>query len=153
METDGMKTAQRSLRCGRFFLWPSKGPNRPKTSSTRTGQPPHRWMWIYLYTPFRQQCKHTARTDTTGIRRKSKLCRANKINKWIGGCVAQLFLQEQSFSLRKAMRTFGQKLRLYLLRFILNLIVLCLLGGAFYLIYFSTHVSQQKTVKFDLFNG
>ncbi|XP_023815637.2 transmembrane channel-like protein 7 [Oryzias latipes] len=57
----------------------------------------------------------------------------------------KLFLQEQSFSLRKAMRTFGQKLRLYLLRFILNLIVLCLLGGAFYLIYFSTHVSQQKT--------
>ncbi|KAF6739005.1 Transmembrane channel-like protein 7 [Oryzias melastigma] len=56
----------------------------------------------------------------------------------------KLLLQEQSFSMRKAMRTLGQKLRLYLLRFILNVIVLCLLGGAFYLIHFSTYVSQEK---------
>ncbi|RVE75805.1 hypothetical protein OJAV_G00002110 [Oryzias javanicus] len=46
--------------------------------------------------------------------------------------------------MRKAMRTLGQKLRLYLLRFILNVIVLCLLGGAFYLIHFSTCVSQEN---------
>ncbi|KAM4584062.1 transmembrane channel-like protein 7 isoform 2-T2 [Odontesthes bonariensis] len=53
----------------------------------------------------------------------------------------KLFLEEQSFSLRKAQRTLGQKVRLYLLRFILNLFVLSLLGGAFYLIYFSTKKS------------
>ncbi|KAM9314588.1 transmembrane channel-like protein 7 [Pholidichthys leucotaenia] len=53
----------------------------------------------------------------------------------------KLFLEEQSFSLRAAQRTLGQKIRLYLLRFILNLLVLFVLGGAFYLIYFSTKKS------------
>lgn len=56
----------------------------------------------------------------------------------------QLFLEEQSFSLREAQRTLQQKARLYLLRFILNLLVLSLLGGAFYLIYFATTTSQTK---------
>nr|XP_015825547.2 transmembrane channel-like protein 7 [Nothobranchius furzeri] len=50
----------------------------------------------------------------------------------------KLFLEEQSFSLRKAQRTLGQKVSLYLLRFILNLLVLSLLAGAFGLIWFST---------------
>ncbi|CAG5929029.1 unnamed protein product [Menidia menidia] len=58
----------------------------------------------------------------------------------------KLFLEEQSFSLRKAQRTLGQKLRLYLLRFILNLVVLSLLGGAFYLIYFSTIRSRGENI-------
>ncbi|XP_026159193.1 transmembrane channel-like protein 7 [Mastacembelus armatus] len=47
----------------------------------------------------------------------------------------KLFLEEQSFSLREAQRTLGQRVRLYLLRFILNILVLALLSGAFYLIY------------------
>uniref|UniRef100_A0A3Q4N9V7 Transmembrane channel-like protein n=1 Tax=Neolamprologus brichardi TaxID=32507 RepID=A0A3Q4N9V7_NEOBR len=45
-------------------------------------------------------------------------------------------LKEQSFSLRAAQRTLGEKVRLYLLRIVLNLITLSLLGGAFYFIYF-----------------
>ncbi|XP_072240432.1 transmembrane channel-like protein 7 [Leuresthes tenuis] len=57
----------------------------------------------------------------------------------------KLFLEEQSFALRKAQRTLGQKVRLYLLRFILNLFVLSLLSGAFYLIYFSTKKSLTST--------
>ncbi|KAM4750292.1 transmembrane channel-like protein 7 [Anableps anableps] len=56
----------------------------------------------------------------------------------------KLFLEEQSFTLRKAQRTLGQKVRLYLLRLILNLIVIVLLGGAFYLIYFSTTTSIKE---------
>ncbi|KAM6939796.1 transmembrane channel-like protein 7 [Xenentodon cancila] len=55
----------------------------------------------------------------------------------------KLFLEEQSFSLRKAQRKLGQKVRLYLLRFILNLLVLSLLGGAFVLIYFSITTSSM----------
>uniref|UniRef100_A0A3Q1B360 Transmembrane channel-like protein n=1 Tax=Amphiprion ocellaris TaxID=80972 RepID=A0A3Q1B360_AMPOC len=57
----------------------------------------------------------------------------------------KLFLEEQSFSLRAAQRTLGHKIRLHLLRFILNLLVLSLLGGAFYLIYFSTKTSQNES--------
>lgn len=57
---------------------------------------------------------------------------------------AQLLLVEQSFSLREAQRTLGQRVRLYLLRFFLNLVVLSLLGGAFYLIYFATKTSQHE---------
>ncbi|XP_035993160.1 transmembrane channel-like protein 7 [Fundulus heteroclitus] len=57
----------------------------------------------------------------------------------------KLFLEEQSFSLRKAQRTLQQKARLYLLRFILNLVVLTLLGGAFFLIYISTKTSLSKS--------
>ncbi|XP_034095091.1 transmembrane channel-like protein 7 isoform X2 [Gymnodraco acuticeps] len=55
----------------------------------------------------------------------------------------KLFLEEQSFSRREAQRTLGQRVRLYLLRFFLNLLVLALLGGAFYLIYFATKTSQD----------
>lgn len=57
----------------------------------------------------------------------------------------KLFLEEQSFSLREAQRTLGQKVHLCLLRFVLNLIVLSLLGGAFYLIYFATKTSQEES--------
>ncbi|XP_073328630.1 transmembrane channel-like protein 7 [Pagrus major] len=57
----------------------------------------------------------------------------------------KLFLEEQSFSLREAQRTLQQKVRLYLLRFILNLLVLSLLGGAFYLIHFATTKSQAES--------
>uniref|UniRef100_A0A3P8T962 Transmembrane channel-like protein n=1 Tax=Amphiprion percula TaxID=161767 RepID=A0A3P8T962_AMPPE len=57
----------------------------------------------------------------------------------------KLFLEEQSFSLRAAQRTLGHKIRLHLLRVILNLLVLSLLGGAFYLIYFSTKTSQNES--------
>ncbi|XP_059183969.1 transmembrane channel-like protein 7 [Centropristis striata] len=57
----------------------------------------------------------------------------------------KLFLEEQSFSLREAQRTLGQKVRLYLLRLFLNLLVLSQLGGAFYLIYFATIASQIES--------
>ncbi|XP_040892312.1 transmembrane channel-like protein 7 isoform X2 [Toxotes jaculatrix] len=57
----------------------------------------------------------------------------------------KLFLEEQSFSLHVAQRTLGQRVRLYLLRLILNLIVLCLLGGAFYLIFFATQTSLNES--------
>lgn len=56
----------------------------------------------------------------------------------------QLFLEEESFSLREAQRTVGQAVRLYLLRFVLNLLVLSLLAGAFYLIYYAAKTSQKK---------
>ncbi|TMS23978.1 Transmembrane channel-like protein 7 [Larimichthys crocea] len=59
----------------------------------------------------------------------------------------KLFLEEQNFSMREAQRTLGQRVRLYLLRFILNLIVLSLLGGAFSLIYFATKTSQSKCME------
>ncbi|KAK7930241.1 hypothetical protein WMY93_006636 [Mugilogobius chulae] len=59
----------------------------------------------------------------------------------------KLFLDEQSFTLREAQRTLGQRIRLYLLRCFLNLAVLSLLGGAFCLIYFATifQIENQKT--------
>lgn len=56
----------------------------------------------------------------------------------------QLFFEEQSFSLREAQRTLGQRVRLYLLRFILNVLVLSLLGGASYLIFISIEASQYE---------
>ncbi|MEQ2187780.1 hypothetical protein GOODEAATRI_008166, partial [Goodea atripinnis] len=55
-----------------------------------------------------------------------------------------LFLEEQSFSLRKAQRTLKHKVCLYLLRLILNLVVLSLLVGAFCLIYFSGKISRRQ---------
>ncbi|XP_045904415.1 transmembrane channel-like protein 7 isoform X1 [Micropterus dolomieu] len=57
----------------------------------------------------------------------------------------KLLLEEQSFSLREAQRTLGQRVLRYLLRFILNLLVLSLLGGAFYLIYFAITKSETKS--------
>ncbi|KAF0037731.1 hypothetical protein F2P81_010605 [Scophthalmus maximus] len=56
----------------------------------------------------------------------------------------KLFLEEQSFSQREAKRTLGQRVRLYLLRFILNVLVVSLLGGAFYLIFFATETSLEE---------
>ncbi|XP_054636142.1 transmembrane channel-like protein 7 isoform X2 [Dunckerocampus dactyliophorus] len=55
----------------------------------------------------------------------------------------KLHLEEQRFFLHEARRTVGQRVRLYLLRFTLNLLVVSLLGGAFYLIYFATKTSQS----------
>ncbi|KAM8879880.1 transmembrane channel-like protein 7 [Spinachia spinachia] len=57
----------------------------------------------------------------------------------------KLFLEEESFSRREAGRTVGQALRLYLLRFVLNLLVLSLLAGAFYLIYYGAKTSQKES--------
>ncbi|CAK6973423.1 transmembrane channel-like protein 7 [Scomber scombrus] len=57
----------------------------------------------------------------------------------------KLFLEEQNFSMREAKRTLKQWAHLYLLRVTLNLLVLSLLGGAFYLIHFAT-VKSQSTV-------
>ncbi|TNN45153.1 Transmembrane channel-like protein 7 [Liparis tanakae] len=57
----------------------------------------------------------------------------------------KLFLEEQSFSLLEAQRTLRHRVRLYLLRCVLNLLVLSLLGGAFFLIYFATKASQQES--------
>ncbi|XP_071771429.2 transmembrane channel-like protein 7 [Centroberyx gerrardi] len=59
----------------------------------------------------------------------------------------KLYLEEQSFSRREAQRTLVQWVRLYLLRFIINSIVLSLLGGAFCLIYFATVTSQSEAQK------
>ncbi|XP_055358665.1 transmembrane channel-like protein 7 isoform X2 [Betta splendens] len=56
----------------------------------------------------------------------------------------KLFLEEQSFSLRVAQRTLCQRVRLYLLRFVLNMLVLCLLGGAFSLIYFAIKYQDKN---------
>lgn len=58
--------------------------------------------------------------------------------------VSQLYLEEQRFSQREAQRTLGQRVRLYLLRFVLNVTVVCLLAGAFCLIYYATKVSQNE---------
>ncbi|XP_019744762.1 transmembrane channel-like protein 7 isoform X2 [Hippocampus comes] len=55
----------------------------------------------------------------------------------------KLYLQEQRFSQYEARRTVWQRVRLYLLRIILNLLVLSLLGGVFYLIYFAIETSQS----------
>ncbi|XP_062244704.1 transmembrane channel-like protein 7 [Platichthys flesus] len=56
----------------------------------------------------------------------------------------KIFLEEQNFTLRVARRTLGQRIRLYLLRFFLNVVVLSLLGAAFYLIYFAITASLSK---------
>lgn len=63
---------------------------------------------------------------------------------FIRNCL-KLFIDEQTFSLREAQRTLGQWVRLYLLRFILNLFVVALLGGAFCLIYYATKTSQSES--------
>ncbi|XP_056892806.1 transmembrane channel-like protein 7 isoform X1 [Takifugu flavidus] len=57
----------------------------------------------------------------------------------------KLLLEEQRFSMQVAQRKLGQKVRLYLLRFILNVFVLSLLGGAFYLIYFAIRVRVDRS--------
>nr|XP_020451791.1 transmembrane channel-like protein 8 isoform X2 [Monopterus albus] len=56
----------------------------------------------------------------------------------------KLFLEEQSFSLREAERTLGQRMRLYLLRLVLNMLVLTLLSAAFCLIWFATGKSKDE---------
>ncbi|XP_074555085.1 transmembrane channel-like protein 7 isoform X2 [Halichoeres trimaculatus] len=58
----------------------------------------------------------------------------------------KLFLYEQHFSLREKQRTLGQRMRLYLLRFSLNVIVLALLSGSFSAIYYATVISQTVDV-------
>lgn len=63
--------------------------------------------------------------------------------------VSQLYLEEQRYYQREAQRTLGQRVRLYLLRFLFNLTVVCLLAGAFYLIYFATSVSQNEVRNLD----
>lgn len=55
----------------------------------------------------------------------------------------QLLLEEQRFSMRVAQRKLGQKVQLYLLRFFLNVLVLCLLSGAFCLIYYAILTSGK----------
>ncbi|KAF1394843.1 hypothetical protein PFLUV_G00005340 [Perca fluviatilis] len=62
----------------------------------------------------------------------------------------KLFLEEQSFSLREAQRTLGQRARLFLLRSVLNLLVLSLLAGAFYLIYIATKTSGDESMHYWL---
>ncbi|XP_037328859.2 transmembrane channel-like protein 7 isoform X1 [Pungitius pungitius] len=64
----------------------------------------------------------------------------------------KLFLEEESFSLRKARRTVGQAVRLYLLRFVLNLLVLLLLAGAFCLINYAAKTSQKESGGYWLFS-
>lgn len=64
--------------------------------------------------------------------------------------MSQLYLEEQRFFEREAQRTLGQRVRLYLLRFLLNVTVVCLLSGAFYLIYFVTRVSQNEVRHLDI---
>ncbi|XP_077427906.1 transmembrane channel-like protein 7 [Vanacampus margaritifer] len=55
----------------------------------------------------------------------------------------KLYLEEQFFSQYEARRTVWQWVRLYLLRIILNLFIVSLLGGVFYLIYYATETSQS----------
>ncbi|KAM9857212.1 transmembrane channel-like protein 7 [Aulostomus maculatus] len=61
----------------------------------------------------------------------------------------KLFLEEQRFSMYEAQRTVRQWVYLYWLRFILNLLVLSLLGGSFYLIYFAMETSQSAEQQQD----
>ncbi|CAL8332209.1 unnamed protein product [Merluccius merluccius] len=56
----------------------------------------------------------------------------------------KLYLEEQNFNLREAQRTLIQWVGLYTLRVTLNLIVLFLLGGAFYLIQYTTLRKEPK---------
>uniref|UniRef100_A0AAY5KXI2 Transmembrane channel-like protein n=1 Tax=Esox lucius TaxID=8010 RepID=A0AAY5KXI2_ESOLU len=53
------------------------------------------------------------------------------------------YLEEERFQLRDAMRTLMERLRLYLLRVFLNILVMALLGGAFTLIYYATLLSMD----------
>ncbi|KAJ8001564.1 hypothetical protein DPEC_G00170790 [Dallia pectoralis] len=59
----------------------------------------------------------------------------------------KLYLDEEKFQQREARRTLAQWARLYLLRGLLNILVLALLGGAFSLIYYATYLSQDKKVR------
>ncbi|KAK0144054.1 Transmembrane channel-like protein 7 [Merluccius polli] len=61
----------------------------------------------------------------------------------------KLYLEEQNFNLREAQRTLIQWVGLYTLRVTLNLIVLFLLGGAFYLIQYTT---LRKEPEFEQHN-
>lgn len=55
----------------------------------------------------------------------------------------QMDLEEEKMRIQMAERTISQRALLYSLRFFLNLIVLCLLGAAFFCIYIATEVSQR----------
>uniref|UniRef100_A0A3Q1J2W3 Transmembrane channel-like protein n=1 Tax=Anabas testudineus TaxID=64144 RepID=A0A3Q1J2W3_ANATE len=63
----------------------------------------------------------------------------------------KLLLEEQRFSLREAQRTLEQKVRLYLLRFVLNILVISLLSGAFFLIFFVTEWTLDNSPPQNLF--
>lgn len=52
-------------------------------------------------------------------------------------------LEEHRFRLKVSQRTLKKWVQLYFLRAVLNFVVLVLLGGSFYLIYFATDVSQN----------
>lgn len=66
---------------------------------------------------------------------------------FLAGCLlpspTQLYLEEQNFHLREAQRTRTQWAALYTLRVTLNLIVLSLFGGAFFLISLATQKANK----------
>lgn len=55
-------------------------------------------------------------------------------------------LDEESRALQRSNRTIWEKIKLYTLRLFLNIIVVAILGGAFYLIFYVTEFSVQNTV-------
>ncbi|MFT7802504.1 transmembrane channel-like protein 7 isoform X2 [Arapaima gigas] len=60
-------------------------------------------------------------------------------------------LEEKWFQMRKSQRTLKQQLKIHVLRFVLNLVVVVLLGSAFCFIYFATLFSQvNKTQKHSM---
>ncbi|XP_061088659.1 transmembrane channel-like protein 7 isoform X2 [Conger conger] len=63
----------------------------------------------------------------------------------------KLALEEERFHQHVAQRTCQQRARLYFLRGLLNFLVIVLLGGSFYLIYYATVISQgEKPVSWIL---
>ncbi|XP_056137066.1 transmembrane channel-like protein 7 [Lampris incognitus] len=54
----------------------------------------------------------------------------------------KLYVEDRRFYLREGERTLTEWVLLYLLRIILNLVVLSLLGGAFFLIFFASKTAQ-----------
>ncbi|XP_053114798.1 transmembrane channel-like protein 4 isoform X2 [Hemicordylus capensis] len=61
----------------------------------------------------------------------------------------QMDLEEEALRRRNAERTTAQRVRLYVLRGLLNILVLGLLGGAFFSIYWATNYSQELLGKAD----
>ena len=53
-------------------------------------------------------------------------------------------LEEQGFHQRLSRRTLKQKMTLYVLRVLLNVLVLVLLAGSFCMIFFATQYSKEK---------
>ncbi|XP_075047095.1 voltage-gated chloride channel TMC4 [Mixophyes fleayi] len=59
----------------------------------------------------------------------------------------KVLLDEEKMRRLHAQRTMSQRVGIYAVRILINLIVVCLIGGAFYCIYLSTEISQKLLKK------